>query len=92
MWVLALSLFITVSPLQSSALHLVLLLLDRGLVLTQAASVVSFLAAGAFVGMISSGYFVDQFAARGVVHVSGRCNALPHDRRLRRMIRPTVTR
>ncbi len=92
MWVLALSVFIAVSPLQSSTVHLVLLLLDRGLVLTQTASVVSFLAAGAFVGMISSGYFVDQFAAQGVVHVSGRRNSLPRDRRLRRMIRPAVTR
>jgi len=65
-WVLALSLFIAVSTLQGSAVHLVPLLLDRGFILTQAASVVSFLAAGAFIGMISSGYFVDKFAARGV--------------------------
>jgi hypothetical protein len=60
------SLFIAVSTLQGSAVHLVPLLLDRGFALTQAASVVSFLAAGAFVGMVSSGYFVDKFAARGV--------------------------
>lgn len=65
-WVLALSLFVAVSTLQSSAVHLVPLLLDRGFVLTQAASVVSFLAAGAFIGMVSSGYFVDKFAARPV--------------------------
>lgn len=65
-WVLALSLFIAISTLQSSAVHLVPLLLDRGFALTQAASVVSFLAAGAFIGMVSSGYFVDKFAARAV--------------------------
>ena len=63
-WLLALSLFIAVTTLQSSAVHLVPLLLDRGFALTQAASVVSFLAAGAFIGMVSSGYLVDKFAAR----------------------------
>jgi MFS family permease len=64
--VLASSVFIAVSTLQSSAVHLVPLLLDRGFELTQAASVVSFLAAGAFIGMVSSGYLVDKFAARVV--------------------------
>jgi MFS family permease len=65
-WLLALSLFIAISTLQGSAVHLVPLLLDRGFALTQAASVVSFLAAGAFIGMVSSGYLVDKFAARVV--------------------------
>lgn len=65
-WVLALSLFVAITTLQSSAVHLVPFLLERGFALTQAASVVSFLAAGAFVGMLSSGYLVDRLAARVV--------------------------
>jgi MFS family permease len=65
-WVLAVSLFMALSMLQSSAVHLVPLLLDRGFALTQAASVVSFLATGAVLGMVSSGYLVDRIAARVV--------------------------
>lgn len=65
-WVLAVSLFIAVTTLQSSAVHLVPLLTDRGFALTQAASVVSFLATGAFFGMVLSGYLVDKLAARTV--------------------------
>lgn len=65
-WVLAVSLFVALSTLQSSAVHLVPLLLDRGFALTQAASVVSFLATGAVLGMVSSGYLVDRLAARVV--------------------------
>lgn len=65
-WVLAASLFMALSMLQSSAVHLVPLLLDRGFALTQAASVVSFLATGAVLGMVSSGYLVDRIAARAV--------------------------
>lgn len=65
-WVLATSLFMALSMLQSSAVHLVPLLLDRGFALTRAASVVSFLATGAVLGMISSGYLVDRIAARVV--------------------------
>ena len=65
-WVLAFSLFVALSTLQSSAVHLVPLLLDRGFALTQAASVVSFLATGAVFGMVSSGYLVDRLAARVV--------------------------
>ena len=65
-WVLAVSLFVAITTLQSSAVHLVPLLTDRGFALTQAASVVSFLAAGAFFGMVGSGYLVDRLAARVV--------------------------
>lgn len=65
-WLLAVSLFMAISTLQSSAVHLVPLLLDRGFALTRAASVVSFLATGALLGMVSSGYLVDRVAARVV--------------------------
>jgi MFS family permease len=65
-WILALSLFVALSTLQSSAVHLVPLLLDRGFALPQAASAVSFLATGAVLGMVSSGYLVDRLAARVV--------------------------
>jgi MFS family permease len=57
---------VAVTTLQSSAVHLVPLLTDRGFALTQAASVVSFLATGAFFGMLVSGYLVDKLAARTV--------------------------
>jgi MFS family permease len=65
-WLLAASLLVAVTTLQSSAVHLVPLLTDRGFALTQAASVVSFLATGAFFGMLVSGYLVDKLAARTV--------------------------
>ena len=65
-WVLASSLFVAVATLQSSAVHLVPLLTDRGFALTRAASVVSFLATGAFFGMVGSGCLVDRLAARVV--------------------------
>lgn len=65
-WLLAVSLFMVVSALQSSAVHLVPFLVDRSFSLTQAASALSFFATGACCGMISSGYFVDRFAARTV--------------------------
>lgn len=65
-WLLAMSLLVAVTTLQSSAVHLVPLLTDRGFALTQAASVVSFLATGAFFGMVGSGYLVDRLPARVV--------------------------
>ena len=65
-WLLAISLFMVISTLQSSAVHLVPFLVDRHFTLTQAASALSFFATGACCGMVSSGYLVDRFAARAV--------------------------